>query len=72
MSQDGVMPGLYVWFCRDCETKGEMFGNSLSDNMVALMEHNISSPNCGGLIRVASRGEAEKNKEILAFENWDD
>lgn len=66
------MDSPFIWFCRECETKGEMFGNNLSDNMEASMEHNISSPNCGGLIRAASRDEAEKDKEILAFENLDD
>ena len=66
------MNSSFVWFCRECKVKGSMFGDSLSDNLLATMEHNVSSPDCGDLPRIARMGEIGVDKEISSFVDWED
>jgi hypothetical protein len=62
----------YVWFCRECKRKGDMFGNEIPDLTMAMEQHKVSSPDCGNLIRTASREETEKDPKINEFRDWAD
>jgi len=72
MPQDGVMPEKFIWFCRGCETKGNLLGNDMFDVDMADRQHEISSPGCGDLVRISKLKDTLGDPFIPSFVNWDD
>mgnify|MGYP000864488076 CR=1 FL=1 len=62
----------HVWFCRGCNRKGDTEGQQESDLIFARIEHDICSPDCEDLIRIATKEETSSDPEISHYKIWDE
>ncbi len=62
----------HIWFCRDCGRKGQTEGEEVFDLILAKSEHEICSPDCTDLIRIATIDEADGDIEISQYKLWDE